>query len=74
MPNCSEGNGEVEFDLLVVENNQNQYNYKHNVKLDARLGPTLTNSRTKNRTKIINITKMFATVIRFHRFRQRKKY
>ena len=38
MPNCSEGNGEVGFDLLVVENNQNQYNDKHNVKLDCPSG------------------------------------
>ena len=38
MPNCSEGNGEVGFELLVIENNQKQYNDKHNVKLDCPTG------------------------------------
>ena len=38
MPNCSESSGDVEFDLLVVENNQNQHNDKHTVKLNCPSG------------------------------------
>ena len=38
MPNCLDVDNVIGFDLVIVENNQNQYNDKFNVKLDCSPG------------------------------------